>query len=173
MGQDPGQIRNDIEETRSRMGDTAEALGHKADVPGRAREAISDRVESVKSTFTGAKDSVSESTPSSGDVKQGAQQAVGIAKENPLGLAIGAAAVGFIAGLLVPSTRVEDEKIGPMADQLKEQAKETGQEAMERGKQVAQDVASQASETAKESGKEQAEGLRDSAQDKVGSSSTS
>jgi hypothetical protein len=49
MGQDPGQIRNDIEETRARMGDTAEALGHKADVPGRAREAISDRVESVKS----------------------------------------------------------------------------------------------------------------------------
>src|SRR5918997_537851 len=112
MGQDPGQIRNDIDETRARMGDTAEALGHKADVPGRTREAISDRVESVKSTFSGAKDSVSESTPSSGDVKQGAQQAVGIAKENPLGLAIGAAAVGFIAGLLVPSTRVEDEKIG-------------------------------------------------------------
>ena len=58
MGQDPGQIRNDIEETRARMGDTAEALGHKADVPGRAREAISDKVDSVKSTFSGAKDSV-------------------------------------------------------------------------------------------------------------------
>ena len=138
MGQDPSQIRNDIDETRERLGDTAEALGHKADVPGRAREAISDRVEGVKSTFSGTKDSVSESTPSSGDVKQGARQAVGVAKENPLGLAIGATAVGFIAGLLIPSTRVEDEKIGPMADQLKEQAKETGQEAVERGKHVAQ-----------------------------------
>jgi gas vesicle protein len=173
MGQDPSEIRNDIEETRARMGDTAEALGHKADVPGRTREAISDRVESVKSTFTGAKDSVSESTPSGGDVKQGAKQAVGIAKENPLGLAIGATAVGFVAGLFIPATRVENEKIGPMADQLKETVKETGQEAMERGKQVAQDVASQATDTAKESGKEQAEGLRDSAQDKVGSSTNS
>jgi ElaB/YqjD/DUF883 family membrane-anchored ribosome-binding protein len=153
MGQDPGQIRNDIEETRTRMGDTAEALGHKADVPGRTREAISDRVESVKSTFTGAKDSVSESTPSGGDVKQGARQAVGMAKENPLGLAIGATAVGFVAGLLIPSTRVEDEKIGPMADQLKEQAKETGQEAMERGKHVAQ----QAAETVKDEGQKQAQ----------------
>ena len=172
MGQDPGQIRNDIEQTRARMGDTAEALGHKADVPGRAREAVSGRVESVKSTFVGAKDSVSGSTPSSGDVKQGAQQAVGMAKENPLGLAIGATAVGFIAGLLIPSTRVEDEKIGPMADQLKEQAKETGQEAVERGKQVAQDVAGQAADTAKESGREQAEGLRDSTQEKVGSTPT-
>jgi ElaB/YqjD/DUF883 family membrane-anchored ribosome-binding protein len=152
MGQDPSQIRNDIDETRARLGDTAEALGHKADVPGRTREAISDRVESVKSTFSGAKESVSESAPSGGDVKQGARQAVGVAKENPLGLAIGATAVGFVAGLLIPSTRVEDEKIGPMADQLKEQAKETGQEAVERGKHVAQ----QAAETAKDEGQKQA-----------------
>ena len=104
MGQDPSQIRNEIEETRSRMGDTAEALGHKADVPGRAKGAISDRVESVKSTISG-------STPDKGDAKQGAQRAAGVAKENPLGLAIGATAVGFIAGMLIPSTRVEDEKI--------------------------------------------------------------
>ena len=146
MGQDPSQIRNDIEETRARMGDTAEALGHKADVPGRAREAVSDKVETVKSKVSGA-------TPSGGDVKQGAQQAVGIAKENPLGLAIGATAVGFIAGLLIPSTRVEDEKLGPMADQVKEQAKQTGQEAVERGKHVAE----QAAQTAKEEGQKQAQ----------------
>ena len=153
MGQDPGQIRNDIEETRARMGDTAEALGHKADVPGRAREAISDKVDSVKSTFSGAKDSVSEATPSGDNVKQGARQAVGIAKENPLGLAIGATAVGFVAGLLIPSTKVEDERIGPMADQVKEQAKEKGQEAVERGKHVAE----QAAETVKEEGRQQAQ----------------
>ena len=153
MGQDPGQIRNDIEETRARMGDTAEALGHKADVPGRAREAISDKVDSVKSTFSGAKDSVSEATPRGDNVKQGARQAVGIAKENPLGLAIGATAVGFVAGLLIPSTKVEDERIGPMADQVKEQAKEKGQEAVDRGKHVAE----QAAETVKEEGRQQAQ----------------
>ena len=153
MGQDPSQIRNDIEDTRARMGDTAEALGHKADVPGRAREAVADRVGTVKSKFTGAKDSVSDATPSGTDVKQGAQQAVGIAKENPLGLAIGATAVGFVAGLLIPTTRVENEKIGPMADQVKDKAKETGQEALERGKHVAE----QAVETAKEEGQKQAQ----------------
>jgi len=135
------------------MGDTAEALGHKADVPGRAREAVSDKVDTVREKFTGAKESVSGATPSGDDVKQGAQQAVGIAKENPLGLAIGATAVGFVAGLLIPATRVENEKIGPMADQVKEQAKETGQEALERGKHVAE----QAVETAKEEGQKQAQ----------------
>jgi ElaB/YqjD/DUF883 family membrane-anchored ribosome-binding protein len=146
MGQDPSEIRNDIEETRARMGDTAEALGHKADVPGRAKEAISDRVESVKSTISG-------STPDKGDVKQGAQRAAGMAQENPLGLAIGATAVGFVAGLLIPSTRMEDEKIGPMADQMKDKARETGQEAIERGKHVAQEAA----QTVKEEGRQQAQ----------------
>jgi ElaB/YqjD/DUF883 family membrane-anchored ribosome-binding protein len=139
MGQDTGQIRQDIEETRGRMGETVEALGYKADVPSRAKEAVSGRVNSVKEKISGA-------TPDSGEVKQGAQRAKGMAQENPLGLAIGALAVGFVGGLLIPSTRVEDEKIGPMADQVKEKAKETGQEAMERGKEAAR----QATDTAKE-----------------------
>jgi hypothetical protein len=46
-----------------------------------------------------------------------------------------------VAGLLIPSTRVEDERIGPMADQVKDRAKETGQEAIERGKHVAKEMA--------------------------------
>lgn len=160
MGQDTGQIRQDIEQTRGRMGDTVEALGHKADVPGRAKEAVSDKVESVKSKISGA-------TPDSGDVKQGAHRAKGMAQENPLGLAIGAVAAGFLGGLLIPSTQVEDEKIGPMADQVKEKAKETGQEVMDRGKEVARQAADSAKETAQEVGREQADGLRDSAQQKA------
>ena len=149
MGQDPSQIRQDIEHTRGEMGDTVEALGHKADVPGRAKEAISSRVDTVK-----------DKVPSTG-------QAAGVAKENPLGLAVGAAAVGFVAGMLIPSTRIEDEKIGPMADQVKDKARETGQEALERGKEVARQTAESAKETAQEAGKEQAGELRDSAQDKA------
>ena len=43
--------------------------------------------------------------------------------------------------MLIPSTRVEDEKFGSVADDVKEKVKETGQEAVERGKQVAQDAA--------------------------------
>jgi ElaB/YqjD/DUF883 family membrane-anchored ribosome-binding protein len=156
MGQEPGEIRQDIEQTRARMGDTVEALGYKADVPSRAK----DRVDSVKSKLTGA-------TPDSGQVKDGAKQAVGVAQENPIGLAIGAAAVGFVAGMLVPSTKVEDEKLGPMADDMKQKAKETGQEAVERGKHVAQEAAQSAQETVKESGQQQAEELRSSTEQKV------
>ena len=165
MGQDPSEIREQIEHTRADMGETVEALGYKADVPGRAKEAVSGRVESVKSKISGA-------TPDSGDVKQGAHRAKGIAQENPLGLAIGAVAVGFVGGLLIPSTRVEDDKIGPIADQVKEKAKETGQEAMDRGTEVARQAADSAKETAQEAGREQAEGLKESAQEKTQAAQT-
>ena len=161
MGQDPGEIRQDIEQTRARMGDTVEALGYKADVPTRAKESVSGKVDSVKSKITG-------STPDGDQMKDGAKQAVGVAQQNPLGLAIGAVGVGFLAGMLVPSTRVENEKLGPMADQVKDRAKETGQEALDRGKHVAQEAAQSAAETAKETGQQQAGELRDSAQEKAG-----
>jgi ElaB/YqjD/DUF883 family membrane-anchored ribosome-binding protein len=150
MGQDPEVIRRDIEETRERMGETVDALGYKADVKTRAKESVSGKVDSVKEKLVGAKDSAMEATPGTGDVKHTARQAVGVAQENPLGLAIGSLAVGFLAGMLIPSTRVEDEKIGPVADQVKDRVKETGQEALERGKQVASETASSAAQAARE-----------------------
>ena len=91
------------------------------------------------------------------------RKAAGLAQENPLGLAVGAAAVGFLAGMLVPSSRVEDEKLGPVADKVKEQAKETGQEALERGKQVAQSAADTVSEESQKHGEQLAESAKESA----------
>jgi hypothetical protein len=174
MGQDPDAIRQDIEQTRTDMSETVEAVGYKADVPSRAKDAVSDKVENMKSkvsdTATRAKEAVTgtasragDATPSRGQVKQAGRRAAGMAKENPLGLAIGAAALGFLAGLAVPSTRVEDEKLGPVADQVKDRVKETGQEALDRGKQVAQEVASTAADTAKEQTQEHSQDLADSA----------
>jgi gas vesicle protein len=158
MGQDPDMIRKDIENTRDRMGETVDALGYKTDVKARA----GDKVGALKDKVTGA-------APSGGDVKDGARQAVGVAQENPLGLAIGAVAVGFLAGMLIPSTKVEDQKLGPMADQVKDQLKETGQEALEHGKAVVSETASSAADaakqTAQEQGSEHAEALKGSAQD--------
>src|SRR5918912_1347961 len=174
MGQDPHAIRQDIEQTRAEMSETVEAVGYKADVPSRAKDAVSEKVDNVKSkvsdTATRAKEAVvgtasraGDATPSRGEVKQKTRQVAGMAKENPLGLAIGAAAIGFLAGLAVPSTRVEDEKLGPVADQVKDKVKETGQEAMDRGKQVAQEVASSAADTAKQATQEHGQGLAESA----------
>src|SRR3954467_3154550 len=152
MGQDPDAIRAQIEDTRGQMGDTIEAIGYKTDVKSRARDKVSRVMGKA-----------SDATPSTGDVKEGAQKAAGVAQENPLGLAVGAVAAGFIAGMLIPSTSVEDEKLGPVADTVKEKAAETGQEALEHSRQVAQDVAQSAQETVRESGQQHAQELASSA----------
>ena len=163
MGQDPDAIRQEIEQTRSQMGDTIEAIGYKTDVKSRAKDSVNEKTGAVKDRVNSVMGRASDSTPSGDDVKQGAKQAVSTAQENPLGLAIGAIAVGFVAGMLVPTTNVENEKIGPVADQVKDKVKETGQEALDHGKQVAQDVAQSAQETVKESGQQHAQELASSA----------
>jgi gas vesicle protein len=160
MGEDPSEIREEIEDTRERMGETIEAIGYNADVKARTKERVSEKVEAVKSKVGGR---VNEATPGREDVKQGARQAVGVAQENPLGLALGSVAVGFLAGMLLPSTRVEDERLGEVSDQVTEKVKETVQEAGERGKQVAQQAAESAKATAQESAQQQAEELKQSA----------
>lgn len=153
MGEDTREIRQEIEHTRTQMGDTVEALGYKTDVSGRAKRRTSRFMNRV-----------SGATPDTDDVKTGARKATGVAEQNPLGLAVAAAGVGFIAGMMLPSTDVEDRKIGPLADEAKDKAMQTGKEALERGKDVAEQAAQSAMETAKETGQEQAEAMRESTQ---------
>jgi len=166
MGEDPDRIRAEIEQTRAEMSETVDALGYKTDVKARAKDSIQDKKETVMGVassamerLVGAGQTVGDATPDSEQVKRQARRAKSVAQENPLGLAVGAVAVGFLAGMLIPSTRVEDEKMGSLSDDVIERAKETGQEALERGKQVAQDAA----ETAKDSGREHAEELKETA----------
>jgi gas vesicle protein len=166
MGEDPDRIRREIEMTRAEMGVTVDALGYKTDVKARTRDSIQDKKESVmgvassaKERLVGAGQTVGDKTPDGQQVARQARRAKSVAEDNPLGLAVGAVAAGFLAGLLIPSTRVEDEKMGQLSDDVIDRAKETGQEALERGKQVAQDAA----ETAKESGREHAEQLQETA----------
>lgn len=166
MAQRSDEIRRDIERTRGELGETVDALSAKADVPGRAKGWLADKKDAV----TGK---VSDAVPDRGDVTRPAGRLRRSAERNPIGLAIGGAAAGFLAGLLAPSTRMEDERLGPMADDVKEAAMETGREAMERGKQVAQDAGQTALETAKErageEGDELSSTLRDKARDVAGS----
>jgi hypothetical protein len=146
------------------MGETIEAIGYKSDVKARAKDSVSEKVETVKSKLTGVTEKAADSAPSGEDVQQTARRAAGIAKENPIGLALGGVAVGFLAGMAIPSTRVEDEKIGAVSSQMKQQAKETGQEALEHGKEVAQETMEGAKEAAQHSAEEHGEQLKQSAQ---------
>ena len=167
MGQEPSQIREEIEETRAEMGDTVDALAYKTDVKTRVKESIADKRERLIEQVQGSSHKVGEAAPDGEQVKEGAKQAVGVAQENPIGLAIGGLAAGFLVGMALPSTRIEDEKVGPIADQVKQTAAETGQEALERGREVASQVAEQAVEGAKEVGQEAAQTAKDASQEQA------
>jgi gas vesicle protein len=167
MAERQQEIEEKIEETREEMGDTVDALGYKADVPGRMKGWVGDKKDAVVGKVTGAASTVADKAPDRKQLKSGAGRAKNIAEGNPLGLVIGGAAVGFIAGLFVPSTRVEDERMGEMADQVKDSAKEAGQEAVEHGKEVAKAAAQSARETVQEEGQSHAQELTDSLQEKA------
>jgi hypothetical protein len=169
MGQDPSDIRTEIEETRARVGDQVDALSYKTDVPARVGDYVDDKKQAVKDTLTGAKDAVTGTASKAVPSGQQVGRLKNTAERNPLGLAVGAAAVGFVAGLLVPSTRIENERMGDISDRVLDAAKDTAGDALERGKQVAQDAA----ETAKESGREQGQELASNLQEQVQASGTS
>ena len=164
MGQSPSDIRAEIEETRARVGDEVDALSYKTDVPARVGDYVDDKKRALKDTVTGAKDAItgtaSDAVPSGrqiGKLKDTAER-------NPLGLVVGGAAIGFLTGLLLPSTRVEDRQMGEMSDRVVDAAKDTASDALESGKQVAQDAA----DSATEHGQELVSSLQERAQDSLG-----
>ena len=167
MGETSDDIREDIEQRRERMGETVEAIGYKTDVKSRMKDNIADKKDAVVSHVTGA-------MPDSEQMKSGARK-VGISKQNPLGLGLAAVAAGFVAGTLLPSTSMEDEKLGDMSDQVGEKAREASQEAFDRGKEVAREAVGTAKETVDEktndAAQQMASSLRDKAQE-IGSTPT-
>lgn len=166
MGKDPDRIRQDIEETRSHMDETVDAIGYKADVKGRVKESVGEKKDAAMGKVTGAADAVVSTlggaVPDGESMKQGARKTAGVAQENPLGLAVAGAAVGFLVGLVAPSSRVEDKKMGTLADDVKDRAAQARTEAVERGKAVGEEAVASVSETIKESGREQGEDLAES-----------
>lgn len=176
MGKDPDQIRREIDDTRDRMGDTVDALAYKADVPNRVKDNIADRVGGVKSALghtatkigaavTGTTahvgEAVGNAVPDGSDVAYGAKRAAGMLKENPLGVLLSGIAIGFVVGSLLPSTELENERLGTLSDNLKEQVKDAGSQALEHGKAVLKETAQAAQQSMQQHGTQLADATRD------------
>jgi len=159
VGETSDYIRQDIEETRERMGETVEAIGYKTDVKSRVKDSVAEKKDAVVSRVTGA-------MPDRQQVQRGARK-VGLSKQNPLGLGIAAAAAGFVVGTLLPSTSVEDERLGEVSDQVGEKAREAGHEALDRTKDVAREAVESARDTAGERSDDEAQQLTSSLRDKA------
>lgn len=132
-----GTARRGVAQT---LGTTAERLGD-----------ATTTMNSLTSTVGNVAGTVADKLPDRQDVTDAARRGVGIAAENPLGLAIGAFAVGFLAGLAAPVTDLERQTVGPIRDDLLERAKSVGSDALEHGKQVLQETAQAALGAAQQS----------------------
>ena len=103
-------------------------------------DTASDAAHTVGDAAAGAATAVKEAAPSRQQIKQGISRVGQLAQESPAGLALTGACVGFLAGMLVPTTKA-DEKIGPFAEQVVDQARVAGHTAVEQGKQAVQEAA--------------------------------
>lgn len=209
---DPTAIRKQIEETRDRIADTAEALAYKTDVPARLKDNVAERVDAVKGAIAGATskltqgvhdvsqtakhningtastlddakstagarfadasstaqsklhdatDSVRDNISGLGDAAQSKLSSTGKAtksvaldakdllEKNPLGLAIGSIAAGFLIGLALPVSDLERDKVGPLGERVKDQAKQAASEMVAQGKAVVTTAVHDALGTAK------------------------
>lgn len=156
MGQESAEIRREIAATRERMGETAEQLGYQADIPARLRDRVNDRIDTVKATINNAVSGVTTTvTGKAQDVSAGGAQraeqariaaagAAGMAAENPLGLMLGAVAVGFLAGLMLPMSDVERRSVKPIGRKIADKAQTAMNETVEAGKAVVRETAAAA-----------------------------
>jgi ElaB/YqjD/DUF883 family membrane-anchored ribosome-binding protein len=154
------------------MAETIDALEYKADVKSRAkdkvtemRESVAERADSVLSSIRGTaqratdnmRGGMSDTTTTMQDTtgqmtdraRSGMQQGRRMAEDNPLLLAVGAVAAGFLLGMALPSTRMEDEKVGPKADELKSEAMQRGAEMIERAGDKAQETVQRTTDQAR------------------------
>ena len=81
MGKAPDDIRQEIEETRARMGDAVEAIGYKADVKARAKEQVEQTKQRVRAQAADATGKVRDAALLATDkVRHAAAQATASAR---------------------------------------------------------------------------------------------
>ncbi|HEV7784705.1 MAG TPA: hypothetical protein VGQ28_05160, partial [Thermoanaerobaculia bacterium] len=149
---------------RESPGVLAAARDKVKDVAGSAKEAVSNATDTVGEKAEHLKDQAVDLGHQAQDkalqlkrqakaqvrrVRSGFWQTM---EANPLLVGAATLALGVVAGLAIPSTDVEDEWMGETRDQLVDQAKELGQEALDKGKQVAGTVADKVKSEAEHQG---------------------
>ena len=146
------------------------------------RDALKDKLpsgegvkEKMPSGVGDAASTIGDKTPSKEDVKEKASGIAAKAGEHPAAVAGGAAVAGLAAGLALPETDLEREKLKPHAQEARQQAQSKAQETIEQVKSGAQDAAGSVADAVKQQGQQQggkagemAEKAADKTQEKVG-----
>jgi gas vesicle protein len=102
---------------------------------------------------SGISRSLHESQEQMNDLWRMASRRYALATDSyPLAVGMGCLALGMLTGLVVPRTQSEDEWMGSAADGLKEDIRETSEQAVARGKEIASGAVSEVTKSADEHG---------------------
>lgn len=160
MGQEPEVIADDIEASRDDLTRNVDALADKVS-PGRV---VGRRVDGVKSSLAGAKDTVFGSARSAGGSVadtpgQAASAVTQRAEGNPLAAGLIAFGAGWLVSSLIPASDKEAQLAGQTVDLAKEHAQPLVDHAKSAGHDLGDDLKGRAAEAASE--------LKDTAQESV------
>ncbi len=150
----PEEIQEDIERTREELRQNVDALQEKVSIKG----AASRRADKVKDSMSQVKDTIMGTADSGISSAKGAVQSAGetagelpdrarrTTQGNPLAVGLGAFAVGWLVGSLIPASRRERqavETVNEKAD-LTTPVQNIVSEAQQASKQAVQEVAQEA-----------------------------
>ncbi len=114
-------------------------------------DAVKDRLPDGQAL----KDKLPDGAPSKEDIKAKAQDAAETARQNPAAVAGAAAVAGLAAGLALPETEIERQKVKPAAQDARRQATERVQDTVQQVKAGAQDAAGSVADAVKEQARQQ------------------
>lgn len=152
----------------SKWGEMSHTIGDKASA---AKEAMREKMSAMKQRagekMQGIRQRAGEM---SSQAREKAQVAYGqarervatTAQEHPLELGLGLLATGLLIGLAIPTPGPVNRRLGPAADRLRDRARETTREMLDKGRRVARSAAEAAKEEARAQGLTP-EGLREKA----------
>ncbi len=155
MDQERSEVRQ-VEDARERVADDVRNVAYNANVVERAKETAQGRVDDAKQAMServrGARERLESARDSMRDMARNMPMNPA---DNPMGMLFAGLAVGFLIGMLLPVSRFESERLGPMTDEMKERMRQAGTEVMRRGGEVIKETIETATETARSSIREQ------------------
>jgi len=149
MDQERDQIRQ-VEDARRRVADDVRNVAENANVVERAKETAQNKIDDMR---TGMGERVQQARDRLVDARDQIQRMS--PSDNPIGMLIAGAAVGFLIGLAMPVTRFESERIGPLAQDMKDKARAAGTEVVRRSGEVIKETISAGKDAATNSIREQ------------------
>jgi len=144
----PEEIQEDIDRTRQDLRENVDALQEKVSIKGaanRSADKVKESMSNVKDTIMGKADLAKESVASAGgSAGQLPDRARRTTQGNPLAVGLGAFAIGWLVGSLIPASQREREAVEKVGPELAAPVQDVVSHAQEKGKQALQEVAEEA-----------------------------